>query len=90
MKLVNIKKIKILNDRQWADDYIESVFARVHYKTGGAYKVYEILPDGTKRLFDDVIGQTRTRKSAQSRIEFELTETGNSELLEHIARCRTR
>ena len=80
------QKIKILNDRQWADDYIESVFARVHYKTGGAYKVYEILPDGTKRLFDDVIGQTRTRKSAQSRIEFELTETGNSELLEHIAK----
>lgn len=80
------QKIKILNDRQWADDYIDSVFARVHYKTGGAYKVYEILPDGTKRLFDDVIGQTRTRKSAQSRIEFELTETGNSELLEHIAK----
>ena len=80
------QKIKILNDRQWADDYIDSVYARVHYKTGGAYKVYEILPDGTKRLFDDVIGQTRTRKSAQSRIEFELTETGNSELLEHIAK----
>jgi hypothetical protein len=80
------QKLKILKDRQWADDYIESVFARVHYKTGGAYKVYEILPDGTRRLFDDVIGQTRTRKSAQSRIEFELTETGDSELLSHIAK----
>ena len=80
------QKLKILKDRQWADDYIESVFARVHYKTGGAYKVYEILPDGTRRLFDDVIGQTRTRKSAQSRIEFELIETGDSELLSHIAK----
>jgi hypothetical protein len=80
------QKIKILKDRQWADDYIDSVFARVHYKTGGAYKVYEILPDGTRRLFDDVIGQTRTRKSAQSRIEFELIETGDSELLSHIAK----
>jgi hypothetical protein len=82
------QKIKILNDRQWADDYIGSVYARMHYKAGGSYKAYEILPDGTKRLFDDVVGQTRVRKSAQSRVEFEITEVGDSEILEHIAKGR--
>ena len=66
------QKLKILKDRAWADDYIDSVFARMHYKSGGAYKVYEVLPDGTRRLFEDVIGQTRVRKSAQSRVEFEI------------------
>ena len=80
------QKFKMQNSRELSDAYIDSVLARVHYKTGGTYKAYEIMPDGTKHLFDDVAGEYRTRRSPNSRIEFELTQAGDSELLEHIAK----
>jgi len=79
------QKIKVLNDRKWADDYVDSVLARLHYKTGGSYKVTEVLPDGTRRVFDDIEGMKRIRKSPQSEIEFELTKVGDDELLSHVA-----
>lgn len=82
------QKIKILNDRKWADDYIDSVAARVHYKTGGSYKVTEVKPDGTRIVFEDMEGMKRVRKSPQSEIEFELVTTGDAELLEHISKGR--
>ena len=51
------------NSRELADAYIDSVLARVHYKTGGSYKAYEVLPDGTRQLFDDVAGEYRINVS---------------------------
>ena len=79
------QKFKMQNDRVKADAYIDSVLARVHYKSGGSYKAYEVLPDGTRHLFDDVAGEYRTRRSPNSTIDFELTKQGDSEILEHIA-----
>ena len=80
------QKFKMQDSRELADAYIDSVLARVHYKAGGSYKATEVLPDGTRILFDDVAGEYRTRRSPNSRIEFELDKLGDSEILDHIAK----
>jgi hypothetical protein len=80
------QKFKMQDSRELADAYIDSVLARVHYKAGGSYKATEVLPDGTRILFDDVAGEYRTRRSPNSRIEFELKDLGDSEILDHIAK----
>ena len=80
------QKFKMQDSRELADAYIDSVLARVHYKAGGSYRATEVLPDGTRIDFEDVAGEYRTRRSPNSRIEFELDELGDSEILEHIAK----
>ena len=33
----------IMQDKKWSDSYVESVVARVHLKTGGQYRAYEMV-----------------------------------------------
>ena len=72
----------ISKNRNYADSYIDSIVARLHLKTGGKYEAYEIFPNGTKKLIDT---SNPAVKEIKNPIEYKILNTGDRELIEHIA-----
>jgi len=73
----------IMQDKKWSDSYVESVVARVHLKTGGEYRAYEVLSDGRKIPLDI---ETPRPTNPNNVIRYEITQTGDHELLRQIAK----
>ena len=73
----------IMQDKKWSDSYVESVVARVHLKTGGQYRAYEVLSDGRKIPLDI---ETPRPINPNNVIRYEITQTGDHELLRQIAK----
>ena len=72
----------ISKNRNYADSYVDSIVARLHLKTGGKYEAYEIFPNGTKKLIDT---SNPAVKEIKNPIEYKILNTGDRELIEHIA-----
>lgn len=73
----------IMQDKKWSDSYVESVVARVHLKTGGEYRAYEVLSDGRKIPLDI---ETPRPTNPNNVIRYEITQTGDHELLRQIGK----
>ena len=75
-----LKKL-IMEDKKWSDSYIESIVARVHLKTGGKYRAFEVV-NGKKIPLDL---ETPRPTNPNNVIRYEIEKTGDHELLRHIA-----
>ena len=74
---VNSKKI-ILESDQKAREYVESVYARIHYETGGAYEVVNKTTGRVYGMGDEINPQEWTRDAFTYRI----TKQGDTELIQ--------
>ncbi|MBO71688.1 MAG: hypothetical protein CL508_05170 [Actinobacteria bacterium] len=81
------QKAIIGNSRAHADSYIDSVVARLHDKTGGKYRAVEYTPDG--KFVGNVWDENSIKPTIQNEnniIKYIITQSGDEELIGHIAR----
>lgn len=75
----NSKRIVLENDQK-AREYVESVYARIHYETGGSY---ELINKRTKQVYQpgDVVNPEEWTKDA---FTYKITKQGDTELIKEF------